>query len=41
MNPRRSKSRLTWAVIAIAVVGGLLWFSEQAMTWLRVTIHGR
>jgi hypothetical protein len=38
---RRSRSRLVWLVVILALIGGFVWFSEPAMTWLRVTIHGR
>jgi hypothetical protein len=30
-----------WAVIAILAIVALFYFSTEAMTWLRVTLHGR
>jgi hypothetical protein len=38
---RRSRSRLVWLAVVIVSIAAFLWFSDQVMTWLRVTIHGR
>jgi hypothetical protein len=38
---RRSKSRLAWASVAVLLIVAFLYFSEAAMDWLRVTLHGR
>jgi hypothetical protein len=38
---RRGSGRMVWAVVAVCVVVAFVWYSEQVMTWLRVTIHGR
>lgn len=37
----RSKSRLIWAAALLVLIAAFLWFSEGAMTWLRLTLHGR
>ena len=37
---RRAGNRLTWIVLAL-LVAAFFYFSESAMTWLRVTLHGR
>jgi hypothetical protein len=30
-----------WTALIILVIFAFLYFSESAMTWLRVTLHGR
>jgi hypothetical protein len=37
---RRGRGRLMWIGLAV-LAGAFLYFSESAMTWLRVTLHGR
>jgi hypothetical protein len=37
----RARNRALWMVVALVVVVTVLYFSESAMTWLRVTLHGR
>jgi hypothetical protein len=36
----RGRNRLVWIALAVLVVA-FFYFSEAAMTWLRVTLHGR
>jgi hypothetical protein len=38
---RRSKTRLIWTIVAVAAIVSVFYFSSAAMTWLRVTLHGR
>ena len=38
---RRGRGRIVWLVVAVCAVVAFVWFSDQVMTWLRVTIHGR
>jgi hypothetical protein len=38
---RRTKSRLLWTAVAVVALVAFLYASESAMTWLRVTLHGR
>lgn len=38
---QRTKSRLIWAAVAIVALLVFVYASESAMTWLRVTLHGR
>jgi hypothetical protein len=37
----RARNRALWMIVALVVVVTVLYFSESAMTWLRVTLHGR
>lgn len=37
---RRSGSMM-WIAVAVVAIVAFLYFSESAMTWLRVTLHGR
>ena len=36
-----SRAGMMWAAVALAAIVALVYFSEAAMTWLRVTLHGR
>ena len=38
---RRTKSRLIWSVVVVLALVAIVYASESAMTWLRVTLHGR
>jgi hypothetical protein len=38
---RQTRRLLTWFGVALVAVIALLYYSESAMTWLRVTLHGR
>jgi hypothetical protein len=38
---RRTRSNLLWAGVVLLAIAGFIYFSESAMTWLRVTLHGR
>jgi hypothetical protein len=38
---RRTRSRLVWIAAALVAVVAFFYFSEAAMSWLRVTLHGR
>jgi hypothetical protein len=40
MHPR-TKSRLIWSAIVVLALVAFVYASESAMTWLRVTLHGR
>jgi hypothetical protein len=37
----RTRSRLIWLVVTVVAIGTFFYFSSAAMTWLRVTMHGR
>jgi hypothetical protein len=37
----RTKSRLVWIAVAVVAAMAFVYFSDAAMTWLRVTLHGR
>jgi hypothetical protein len=37
----RTSRRLMWTAILLIAVVAFLYLSESAMTWLRVTLHGR
>jgi hypothetical protein len=38
---RRGRNRLVLATIVLVALAAFLFLSEAAMTWLRVTLHGR
>ena len=38
---RRTNTRWIWAGVTVAAIVAFLYLSESAMTWLRVTLHGR
>jgi len=37
----RTRSRLIWGIVTLVAVAAFFYFSSAAMTWLRVTMHGR
>jgi hypothetical protein len=39
--PNRTRSRVIWVVVTLVAIGAFFYFSSAAMTWLRVTLHGR
>jgi hypothetical protein len=39
--PNRTRSRVIWAVVTLVAIVAFFYFSSAAMTWLRVTLHGR
>ena len=38
---RQSRSTLVWIAVAAVAIVAFFYLSEGAMTWLRVTLHGR
>jgi hypothetical protein len=38
---RQSRNRWIWVAVAVVGVIAFVYMSEGAMTWLRVTLHGR
>jgi len=38
---RRTRSRILWSVVSLLAIGAFFYFSSSAMSWLRVTLHGR
>jgi hypothetical protein len=37
----RTRSRVIWVVVTLVAIAAFFYFSSAAMTWLRVTLHGR